>query len=88
MSNQNPEIVICSYDDWEIVKTENGLMLRELDDPETIDVTVTEVYRFQKGEYENKNIPDLTKIVHDNGFKFDYCGELDDFSAYVFWKIV
>lgn len=75
--------VICEYDDWEVIETENGLVLKIACDES--EESVKEVYRFGQGEYEDKDIAELEKIVYEKGIDFDYCGELDDCSAYVFW---
>lgn len=75
--------VICEYEDWEVIKTEDGLILKVACDES--EEPVKEVYRFEQDEYEGKDIADLEKIVHEKGIDFDFCGELDDLSAYVFW---
>lgn len=87
MSTPNESKTICEYDDWKIIQTENGLILQSAD-PSEPDQKVEEVYRFRPTEYEDKNIPELEQIVRDRNIEFDNCGELDDFSAYVFWKIM
>lgn len=77
---------ICTYDTWTVKQTDQTLILHNLET--NTNETIKEVYRFRPGEYENVNIPDLEQKVNEIGISFDYCGELDDFSGYVFWKII
>lgn len=77
--------LICKYDDWQIFRTENGFVMRCSNKPEK---PVIEVFRFQANEYDNKDYSSMDEIVTKQGIVYDVSGELDDCSAYVFWKYV
>lgn len=77
--------LICKYDDWQIFRTENGFVMRCSNKPEK---PVIEVFRFHAGEYDSKDYPSMNEIVTKQGIVYDISGELDDCSAYVFWKYV
>lgn len=77
---------ICRYDDWSVFKTENGLVL-ENEDGST--KAVTEVFRVSadsRPDYGDLSFEKFDALAREAGIEYDYCGELDDFSAYVFWK--
>lgn len=76
---------ICSYDEWCITVNDDGTLTCH-DQDNSRDIPVVEVYRLEPGAYETKDIADLEAACHAAGHHFDCCGELDDCSAYCFWK--
>ncbi len=77
---------ICEYNDWSICKTENGLEVHTEDSLKK----VAEVFRISAdscADYDKLDSMDFEKIAIEAGIQFDFAGELDDCSAFVFWKI-
>ena len=77
---------ICEYNDWSICKTENGLEVHTEDGLKK----VAEVFRVSAdscADYDKLNSMDFEKMAIEAGIQFDIAGELDDCSAFVFWKL-
>lgn len=78
--------IICEYDnDWYIEEKNGKLMWHECQSD--TEEEVEEVFRLNTGEYEDKDISELEEIGSEHAV-FDICGELDNLSAFVFWRIV
>lgn len=75
---------VCTYDDWCIFRSviTDKLWLRNNDGEE---FEIKEVFRIDFPNYENKTIEEILDYPL---CKYDYSGELNDCSAYVFWKEV
>jgi hypothetical protein len=72
---------LCEYHDWFIVEEKgDSFVIREDEKPQKVKLVKT----LNPKEYERKDISEILDLCED----YDFSGELDDFSAYCFWKIV
>lgn len=74
--------MLCNYDDWSIYEHNNKHYIANEDGV----FEVALVKYLSNEEYEDKAIEDILSMCDTN--EYDYSGELDDCSAYCFWKEV
>lgn len=73
---------LCSYPDFEIWVRPSGQMFAFNCETKTKE-SVKEVKRINFPDYDDLDTPTLIGACND----YDYCGELDDFTAYCYWKV-
>lgn len=75
-------MIICDYNEW-FIADDNGKLT--IHDREVDEVYLAEeVFRVDYSDYDEDEIPeDPCELCEED---YDYSGELDDGSAYVFWK--
>ena len=79
----NTDKTLCEYNDWYIIEHNGKLYCIDSDD-ETHEVE--EVFRMPSDAYYNYESNEIDLINGPKGIDFDICGELDDCSAFVYWR--
>lgn len=76
---------IMSYIDFTVYFDPDTQKLYEHDNETGVLTEVEEVFIFE-GDYEDIPVESMESMVQASGIDYDFCGELDDRSAYVFYK--
>ena len=77
------EKIICEYNDFSIIEKDGKLYY--IDDNDEVH-EVVEVLRIPSSAYDNGNVTDDELLTGRSKIDFDICGELDDCSAFVYWR--
>ena len=76
---------IMSYIDFTVYFDPDTQKLYEYDNETGVLTEIEEVFIFE-GDYEDIPVESMESMVQASGTDYDFCGELDDRSAYVFYK--
>ena len=76
-------MIICEYDEWFVDETGDKIIIHDNESNE--DFIAEEVFRVDYNDYDDDEIPEYPcDLCYED---YDYSGELEDGSAYVFWKV-
>lgn len=78
--------ILCEYDDWFIYEDMLGnIFIQHTTDEDDGCDKLAEIFKIEFPNYETKSIEEILDMCPYN---YDYSGELDDCSAYVFWEVI